>query len=73
MPPVNFSGLSFKKKSGFQIADFQKKIDFCQKQWIFKKKLMATVFKVEGCAFRFWPFTSKARTMSKKKNKIAIP
>ena len=58
VPRFNFGGLSFKKKFSFQIADFQKKI----------KKI--SVFKVEGCAFRFWPFTSKARTLSKKKLKL---
>ena len=33
----NFGGLSFKKKFGFQIANFQKNLNFCQKQWIFEK------------------------------------
>ena len=39
----------------------------------FQKNIRATVFKVEGCAFRFWPFKSKTRTLSKKINKIDIP
>ena len=32
----------------------------------FQINIRATVFKAESCAFLFWPFTSKARTLSKK-------
>ena len=70
MPRFNFRRLSFKKKFGFQIAKFRKKFDFCQKQWIFKKNIRATVFKEDGRAFRFLPFTSKTRTLSKKEIKL---
>ena len=33
---------------------------------IFPRSLRATFFKVDGCAFRFWPFTYKERTLAKK-------
>ena len=36
----------------------------------FQKNIRATVFKVDSCAFRFWPFTSKARILSKKTMKL---
>ena len=39
---------------------------FLPELMIFQKILRATIFEVEGCAFGFWPFTSKTRPLLKK-------
>ena len=56
-------GFFFDKKFGFKIANFQKNLIFAKNNGFSKKNIRATVFKVEGCAFRFWSFTFKTRTL----------
>ena len=54
----------FVEKSDFPIANFPSFFIF-NKKAKFRKSFRVTGFNVEGCDFRFLPFTSKARTLPK--------
>ena len=58
VPWFKFDGIFFDKKSGF--SNFAKNGDF-------SKSSQGYIFDVDGCAFRFWPFTSKERALAKRK------
>ena len=65
VPRFNFGGPFLDDKSDFQIANFQHFRIFAKIN-NFQKFPRATIFKVEGCAFGFWPLTSKTRPLLKK-------
>ena len=65
MLQLNFGGPFLDEKADFQIANSQHFRIFARID-DFSKISLGYNFKVEGCAFGFWPLTSKTRHLLKK-------